>query len=879
MHHAVMIKQLLQPRKEVLAGRLQGVIDIERVSDPKKRALEARIKDFFASTYVSGEIRRLVTGLHRRLNSSEAETGLFLAEGHKGEGKSHVLLVALHLANHAGELQDWLQANELTFSLPAETRVIWRKFTDFPLESLWGVIADELKLVFPADRPPSIDEFRAALGDRKLVLILDELESGVRAIPNPALQQQNLNFLQMLSEESNRAGSNIALVASIYDGGIEPGLTLKRVARVELRFQDPGDRRNILFHRLFTKSPLDASPEIDAIVQSYINTWRRFGIVVPPDYADDFRLSFPFMPEVLAVVLERIRTLRGGFQGTRGALGFLAALVRARCETADLISLADASILDQEMRSWLADLDPAQNLLACAEANLRELRKHSFADQIASAVLLASLAPSPKEQGISENELARQIIGPESDYNAFGLTLTSFKKYGSFFHERAGSLFFDSKENAHSKVNLRSLSVADDEAWEKVASWWATDVLRDSDLVVFSDPMLTQQAVENRSYSDIRLVASPRRLGKEDVRRLYFGLKRRNTVVLIEPREEKVNLRNNDSLLAYSKRWIAADYLARTAGDTTRSAEFSRIGGEDKRNATDYLKKTNFAYVQILDYGTSDADFKMQPENLPPAATREQIIQHLSRNLYPVALVQEHIAEHIASFIGHKVGQVEMDYRNTPGFPVLTSHSVFLEAISALVEQGSVLGLRHPAKDVCGKRPSLTGDQISEAVISEPFEAVSGGPGATTVQSPGRVQTAPVKVGSDDGDESLQPDDQTVSDGASTEQVSTGFLRTRQQIRQEVARLLEISPGKTAVSVRFALTYDERQLDIASLPAFLRGTLTGSGAFAGEASIGFVGNFTKAQVEEFVERLPDFTPGACRVTLRLRAAQEGKGRQ
>ena len=871
-----MIKQLLQPRKEVLAGRLHGVIDIERVSDPKKRALEARIKDFFASTYVSGEVRRLVAGLHRRLNTTEAETGLFLAEGHKGEGKSHALLVALHLANHAAELQEWLKANDLTFSLPPDTRVIWRKFTDFPLESLWGVIADELKLEFPKDRPPSITEFRAAIGGRKLVLILDELESGVRAIPNPALQQQNLNFLQMLSEESNRAGSSIALVASIYDGGIEPGLTLKRVARVELRFQDAGDRRKILFHRLFAKSPLDSSPEIDSIIQSYINVWRRFGIVVPPDYADDFRGSYPFMPEVLGVVLERIRTLRGGFQGTRGALGFLAALVRARCENADLISLADASILDQEMRSWLADLDPAQNLLACAEANLRELRKNPFADQIASAVLLASLAPSPKEQGIAENELARQIVGPESDYNAFGLTLTSFKKYGSFFHERGGNLFFDSKENAHSKVNLRSLSVADDEAWEKVASWWATDVLRDSDLVVFSDPALTQQAVENGSYSDIRLVAAPRRLGKEDIRRLYFGLKRRNTVVLIEPRDEKVNLRTNDSLLAYSKRWIAADYLARTAGDTTRSAEFSKIGGEDKRNATDYLKKTNFAYVQILDYGTSDADFKVQRENLPPSATREQIIQHLSRNLYPVALVQEHIAERMTSFIGRKVGQVEADYRNTPGFPVLTSHSVFLEAISALVEQGSVLGLRHPAKDVCGRRPPLTGDQISEAVISEPFEAVVGGAGTATAQSTVRAPIATGKGAGDEGVDVQSSGDQTDSDDTGIEPVSTGFLRTRQQIRQEVARLLDNAPGKTAMSVRFALTYDERQMDIASLPAFLRGTLTGSGAFAGEAAIGFTGNFTKAQVEEFVERLPDFTPGACRVTLRLRAAQEGK---
>ena len=149
-----MIKQLLEPRQEVLSGRLQGVIDIERVSDRKNKALESRVQDFFASTFVSGEIKRLVAGLHRRLNSEDAETGLFLAEGHKGEGKSHALLVALHLINHCADLQDWLSSHSLTFSLPENTAVIWRKFTDFPLESLWGVIAGELKAKFPT-RPPA----------------------------------------------------------------------------------------------------------------------------------------------------------------------------------------------------------------------------------------------------------------------------------------------------------------------------------------------------------------------------------------------------------------------------------------------------------------------------------------------------------------------------------------------------------------------------------------------------------------------------------------------------------------------------------------------------------------------------------------------------
>ncbi len=863
-----MLKQLLEPRDEVLTGRLQSVIDLERVTDPRRRSLESRPRDFLASTYVSGEIRRLVEGLHTRLNSSETETGLFLAEGPKGVGKSHDLVIPLHLINSPAECQDWLAGNGLTFFAPSGTLVMSRKFTDFPLDSLWAVIGQELGVNFSTDQPPDINQLRAALDGKKLVVIFDELESGVRAISNPALQQKNINFLQMLSEESNRSGSNIVIIASVYDGSIEPGLTLKRVPRVELRFQDSADRRKVLFHRLFKKSPLTPSVEIDAIVQSYLNTWRRFNIEIPPDYAERLRESFPFTPEFLDVALVRIRQSKGGFQGTRGSLGFLAALVRSRCEATHLITMSDASLQDLDLRSWLADLDPSQNLLTCAESNFRELRTNQFADPIASATLLASLAPSPKQPGITENELSRQAIGPESDYNAFRISLTNFKKLGSYFHERTGSLFFDIKENAHAKVNLRSLTVSDDEAWDKLSSWWTNDVLHDAEVIVFSDPAATQQALDASSQTGVRFVFAPRRLKTEEVHQLYFGLRRRNTVALAEPREEKINLRNNADLLKYAKSWLAADYLSRNAGDAAKSTEFSRVGTEDKRNAVDYLKKTNFVHVQVSAFGQTPAECQVNRENLPAAATREQVVQHLLRTLYPTPVVQEHIAARVSDIVGKKVSVVETEYRNTLTFPMLMTHSIFHDAVHNLVEQGNVIGLRHPAGDVCGHRPRLTGDQLGDAVICEPFEVVpttttTPQPTTTTTQRPTPSTTTQTTPKTSTTPTTSAPVVQTVA---------TSFLNSRQQVRQEIARLLDQHDGCRILTARIALTFNERTIDIASLPAFLRGSLTGTGKFSGESSLDFSGPFTKAKVEEMVECLPDFTPGSCRVTLTLEPA-------
>ncbi len=872
-----MIKEILQPRPDVLSGRLHGVIDLERVSDSKKKALESRAKEFFDSTFVSGELRRLIEGIHHRLSSDDAVTGLFLAEGPKGVGKSHALLVPLHLIRSGADLKSWLAANGLSFSVPDQARVIWRKFTDFPLESLWGVIGAELGAKFRLDQPPSIDEFRAAVGGRKLILILDELESGVRSISDPALRQRNLNFLQMVSEEANRAESNVALIASIYDGSQEPGQTLKRVSRVELRFQDSSDRRKILFHRLFAKSPLDPSPEIDSIIQSYLNTWKRYGIELPEGYAELMRESYPFSPELLDVALVRIRQSKGGFQGTRGVLGFLAALVRTRSASTHLITMADASLLDPEMRSWLADLDPSQNLVNSAESNLKELQHLPFADRITAAVLLASLAPSPKEPGILESELARQVIAPDGDFNQFTLALNTFRSLGSYFHERHGSLFFDTKENAHSKVRYRAISISDDEAWDQVTDWWRTEILRDREAVFFSSVDSCQAQLKSRPKKDTCLVIAPSRLLVPDIHGLFWGLEvPRNTVVLVEPRDEKVNLRTSVNLLKYAKDARAADLLVRSADSAEKRDEFQRIATENRRFALDTLKKTNFAFVQVIQYGTTPADCDVQREPLPAAASGEQILDHLRRMLFPSTLLAEHVTGRIHDLLGKKTAAVENEYRQTLGFPMILSSTGFREAVLSVVEQGSVAGLSHPAWPspgrYCGVRPP-SDDRLGEATLIEPFDQpATDRPRNTTTPSPVVGSSRP--GGNPAPGQPLSPSwsQPSAFETSGNLTLQTSFLTSRLAVRQEVARLLEDHATQKASRVRFAITFDDRHTEMSTLPSFVRGSLAGQGRFSGEASLEFDGSFAKPQVEEMVERLPDFSPGSCRVTVILQSA-------
>jgi hypothetical protein len=280
----------------------------------------------------------------------------------------------------------------------------------------------------------------------------------------------------------------------------------------------------------------------------------------------------------------------------------------------------------------------------------------------------------------------------------------------------------------------------------------------------------------------------------------------------------------------------------------------------------DNLKKTNFAFVQLIQYGSTPADCEVQREPLPSAASAEQIFDHLRRTLFPSTLLAEHITGRIQELLGKKTSAVETEYRQTLGFPMILSSTGFRDAVLSVVEQGSVAGLSHPAWPnpgrYCGVRPP-SDDRLGEATLIAPFDQPS-------VERP-RPHPAPSPDGGSQPGSLFPPawpnPDSPSPEGGAT--LQTTFLTSRLAVRQEVARLLEDSGAAKVLRVRFAITFDARDTEMSTLPSFVRGSLAGPGHLSGEASLEFEGSFAKPQVEDMVERLPDFSPGSCRVTVTL----------
>ncbi|MEA1928094.1 MAG: hypothetical protein U9N73_07785, partial [Candidatus Auribacterota bacterium] len=116
---------IIQPRKDVLSKTgVEGIIDLENLRDEAGKRIEARPKDFLDLTYPSGDIKFVLQNLNERFSQDSPSAGLYLFEGYKGSGKSHLLLLIYHLLNNPEAAEKWLARYNLECSLPPDPIIV-----------------------------------------------------------------------------------------------------------------------------------------------------------------------------------------------------------------------------------------------------------------------------------------------------------------------------------------------------------------------------------------------------------------------------------------------------------------------------------------------------------------------------------------------------------------------------------------------------------------------------------------------------------------------------------------------------------------------------------------------------------------------------------
>lgn len=838
---------------------LDGVIDLERLRSGPADSLERSAQKFFELTYLTEDLHKVLRGLSRRYKEGTGP-GTVLAQAVKGLGKSHTLLLGYHLFKSLPEAKAWTAKAGYDWTPPENPEVIVHKFTDqsMPGDALWMLIGQRLKTTWSGERAPDLDDFRTAIKDCHLVLILDELERGIDIIPDATKRSQNIAFLQMLSEEAGREGSHLTLFAAVYDGNKEPGSTLKRTQRIELHFRRPQDRASIVRHRLYKNADSYDKEAARALIQSYINTWRRFGVEVPDGYVGRMEESFPFLPDLIELVFERI-TESGGFQGTRSALGLLGAMLDATSEGSYLMTASHCRVTDPACADRLSDLDPTGSLVNPAMSNYRDLTAQPYAEAIASAVLLASLVPGGRAVGMSSDELVRHVVKPGDDPNQYHAGVEAFRRYGTYFHEREGRFLFDLVENEYAKVELDAMRHGDDTARDQIILIWLQEVFREKNqTVIYRDLEEAKLTLQGFSRHGQRYVLAPRRLSQAERFALYQGLELRNQVLLLEPRDPRVDHLTSPDLLALAKRLKAARLLAASSTNAERRTKFERIADDQIKQIRSSLKSAGLIYVKIDRSGDQASQTQFEEENLGQAGSKEEVLNHLRSQVYPPSYIEEHIRGNLSIFFGQRVEQIERAYRNTLGYPVPLTVTVVTEILRSLAaDRNPVLGLQHPRGNFCGERVSLTDSELNQAVLSPPWQAPSerseppAQPGSPMPASAG-VETAPPATTEEGAGE------QSRSTPAITgEERSTPSCRSLGELRQQTAARLTDMNDPVIRTVRFTIFADHRGQDLSGLPAAYRGALSGPGDVSVQLDIVVPGPMTKAVLEQHCEKLPN----------------------
>ena len=864
------------------ARDLDGVIDLERLHSGSSTSLERDAASFLDLTYPSSDVHDLVRGLSGRFNGDE-QPGAILAHSAKGLGKSHALLLGYHLFSNPGTARAWAEALGYDWTPPNDTLLVVRKLTDqaLPDDALWLLVAEHLGADWPRERPPDLDTLRADLGDQHMVLILDELERGLGSIRDTARQNQNLGFLQMLSEEANRE-RRITLFAAVYDGNKEPGSTLKRTPRIELRFRNADDRAAVVRHRLFSNADTYDRDAARTLIRSYVNTWRKFGVETQDAYVERMERAFPFLPDLIELIFERI-TESGGFQGTRSALGLLGAMLDTMDDGSALMSAAHCKVTDRACTDRLQDFDPAGTLINCAVSNQRDLAGQPFSEAIASAVLLASVIPGGGAKGLDRDDLVRHVTAPGADPNRLHAGMDAFSRFGTNFHEREGRFFFDLEENEYAKVELEAVKLNDETARAELVRIWQQDVFRDTlHSVVFQAPAATRQALETLDHKPPRYVLAPRRLSAPERHSLYTGLERRNQVLLLEPRDRRVDHLVNPDMLALARGIRAAAQLAESASNSERRNRFERITRERTQEIVRLLKSAGLVYVRIDEWAEKPDRTSFEEESLGSASTREEVLTFLRTQIFPGSLFEEHLRDRLADFFGQRVDQIDRAYRNTPGFPVpLTVDMVSKALVSLVRDPARVAGLQHNRGHFCAEHVSLSEPELAAAVLVPPWPASTPRP---ETGPPGTGASPEVTPPGDDAGfkprtDIEAPPSTSKPPGVVTEERATPHCRGRGELRQQTAARLVDVDDPVIHSARFTIYVSYTDRDLASQPAAYRGALNGRGNLDIQLDITVHGTMGKAALEQHCEQLPDLQDAAyaARVRIEIPAASEAPG--
>jgi len=578
------IKDVLKPRKDVLEGTFQGVIQTHKV-DSKEKRIENNPEEFLKITYPSSAIKRTLERIEEKL-SGRSHQGGFLLVGPYGSGKSHSLITLYHLFNNPSLAEEWGKRWRLDFELPKKSRSVIVSTRRYDVDHLWEPIFKLLgkeNLLSEIKRFPTTDQIEKMIGDNTVAIFIDEIENWYGAF-DPEKQahliEQNETFLEHLLEVASDPNKKLFVFITFLEEKEGLKKIFNRTKPVRIDVSPIEDREKVILHRLFEDIENVDRDKIDDVVKKYINKYSDpIKINDIQNYQRRMIRTYPFHPLLLDTLLQ-IYEAAAERQDIRGMLNVLADAVRDDFERKDLILISD---IDENAFRGM-DL----KLVEKYEFDLERVKDIGFAKEILKTILIFTL--NEKTHGATESDILLSIFSPTEGHTLNSILMDLENIYGKphYLHKENGVYLFKHELNIYALLEKEKDKLSEEEIKKEIAEIMRKDPFENRSFICGFD-----QIPDNNK---VKIVVIPESWGVNDelknkLNEFYRGKTWQNTYILVLP---EINTIFSFEIMEKGKRLMAAENLMKQVKD--EEGKLRKIIQEEKKGIADRIK-TYYGYI------------------------------------------------------------------------------------------------------------------------------------------------------------------------------------------------------------------------------------------------------------------------------------------
>lgn len=676
------IGDLVRPREEVLTEGIEGRVDVYKAL--LKEGIEGDSKKFLEVTFLTKPLKEVFDELADKLNKKKGSKGVYIFSGGFGSGKSHHILALFHALSAPEIGENWLIFHNYSFNIPTDVKSVLIQALSMDPNYLWEPIFKDLGkegVLAKVRRFPTHEHIKEAIGDKTVVIFLDEVESWFNSLNDEKLEDRNLNFLQNLLEIAADSDSNLIVLISLLEKIEEIKGRINRQNSYWCNLYGIEDRDRVVLYRLFHLEDKERNENaIQEIIGKYISAYKQSGLfkdqsVETRKRIEDFKNrlfnSYPFHPQLMETLFEKYGASTS-YQRTRGILYLLSTVVRDFYDKKDLILLSD---INPTAYDELSKLESELSEKAIEDIRKMESTNIKHVAPLLSTVFIKSIGFGPT-RGASKEDILFGVLSPAVNVNEIDASLTELSNSAPHLWLAEGKYFIRPEVNVLVLIENEARMLKDKyNVTEKIAG-----IIKD-EIKIAKIPVYCFDTDGVDTKNQTKVIFSLKEIEKENLKKIFEEQTFQNRIIFINPNCKDV-LRSNGINMNVA-RILAMDEMKPQFVNYKQALEQQR-----SLNMNEIKKKLKEKYGKMIRWQDS-SDFMPVSVDFDSGKIQKKLEEEFDISSFKekiLFLVDNREEGELLS-----VGEIRNQFYRTRSFPVVIDDDYFRKSLSTLMNDAKIV--------------------------------------------------------------------------------------------------------------------------------------------------------------------------------------------